>query len=65
MGLKSTELEGPSSLDATTRVKEKFHTIAQAMDKEYEMARMTTHTHRGQGLGFATAAFFDPNQPRP
>ena len=27
-----------------------------AMDKEYEMARVTTHMNRGKGLGFASAA---------
>lgn len=66
MGLKSTTEQ--TSLDGaknTTQMKQKFNSIAQAMDKEYEMARMTTHTHRGQGLGFATAGVFDPNQPRP
>lgn len=67
MGLKSTEEPGggAGSANDTTQMKQKFNSIAQAMDKEYEMARMTTHTHRGQGLGFATAGFFDPNQPRP
>jgi hypothetical protein len=39
------------------------------LDREYEMARMTTHTHRGMGLGFATSSsttshLIDPNIKR-
>jgi hypothetical protein len=40
----------------------------EALDKEYEQARMNTHTHRGMGLGFAsmaTSLLIDPNTRQP
>lgn len=32
------------------------------LDQQYEMARMSTHTHRGVGLGYTSQAIFPPIQ---
>jgi arginine/serine-rich coiled-coil protein 2 len=34
--------------------------LFQQLDKEYAFARMTTHTHRGIGLGFQSQGLPDP-----
>lgn len=62
MGIKSTDSAEAAS--DTVKMQLMHQKAFEAMDKEYEMARMTTHTHRGQGLGFATTGLIDPNQPQ-
>ena len=71
MGIKQSDGGGDASQDML--VKDSVASIEQmqrqafeAMDKEYQIARMTTHTHRGMGLGFASSstAVIDPNLPQ-
>ena len=64
MGIKSAETSH-SSDNAIDHVHQMQKKAFEALDKEYEFARMTTHTHRGKGLGFATGGLIDPNNPRP
>lgn len=42
--------------------KRKQQELFERLDQEYQFARMTTHTQRGVGLGFATTVI-DPNHP--
>lgn len=42
--------------------RKKQQELFQRLDQEYAFARMTTHTQRGVGLGFATTVI-DPNHP--
>lgn len=35
--------------------------LFEKLDKEYQYARMATHTHRGIGLGFGSSSFHQPN----
>lgn len=68
MGMK----EGESSVSVedlpeefqklTEEQKRKQAELFQRLDQEYQFARMTTHTQRGVGLGFATTVI-DPNHP--
>ncbi len=62
MGIKSTDSTSNQDKSLANELKQKQLKINEVMDKEYELARMSTHTHRGQGLGFATLGFIDPNQ---
>lgn len=64
MGIKDTDSNSIHNQSLTAELKKKQLKINEVMDKEYELARMSTHTHRGQGLGFATLGFVDPNQPQ-
>lgn len=65
MGIKSTEAANSSNntLTSTVQLQQMQQKAFEIMDKEYEQARMSTHTHRGQGLGFASIGLVDPNQP--
>lgn len=68
MGMK--EGDEPISLEnlpeefqkLTEEQKRKQAELFQRLDQEYQFARMTTHTQRGVGLGFATTVI-DPNHP--
>lgn len=56
---KGPEAGGSSVAEVPTNPKaeeimQKQHELFEHLDKEYEYARMTTHTHRGVGLGFAS-----------
>ncbi len=67
MGIKSNTNESKndqSAAAAVNQIQKMQQQAFEAMDKEYNFARMTTHTHRGMGLGFATNAttVIDPNQ---
>jgi hypothetical protein len=62
MGLKSTDTSATSSDQIQQMQKQAF----EELNKEYEMARITTHLNRGKGLGFGSAyssatQFIDPN----
>lgn len=66
MGMKG---EGESSEVMTEDIQKmseeqnrKHAELFQRLDQEYAFARMTTHTQRGVGLGFATTVI-DPNHP--
>jgi hypothetical protein len=55
MGIKETNSEmltGSSTNDLNKMQNKTFD----ALDKEYQFARMATHTHRGMGLGFLSQA---------
>ncbi|KAK3082742.1 hypothetical protein FSP39_004002 [Pinctada imbricata] len=54
--------EGPSTQggEMTEEQIQKQQELFSRLDKEYEFARMTTHTHRGVGLGFSSQGGF-PN----
>jgi hypothetical protein len=74
MGIKSTNdtqnnstLNEKSSTSSDAAAIDQIHKMQakafEAMDKEYQFARMASHTHRGMGLGFATnPVVIDPNQ---
>lgn len=51
-------VRNPKAEELERKQNELFHQL----DKEYEFARMTTHTHRGVGLGFASHVM--PNFPK-
>lgn len=66
MGIKEQEA-GAGDTDAEKMTEEqmqKQQELFQRLDKEYEMARMSTHTHRGVGLGFASATQQFPHFPK-
>ena len=52
----STEEETAEEQEKELKQKELFDKL----DKEYQFARMATHTHRGIGLGFGSAATYEP-----
>ena len=53
MGMKPGEENPvPEEEEANEAQMKKQDELFQQLDKEYEFARMTTHTHRGIGLGF-------------
>ena len=67
MGIRPNTSEsknGQSAAAAVNQIQIMQQQAFEAMDKEYQFARMTTHTHRGMGLGFASnaATVIDPNQ---
>lgn len=67
MGIKSQTNDSKNDQTAAAAVNQvqiMQQQAFEAMDKEYQFARMTTHTHRGMGLGFASNAVtvIDPNQ---
>lgn len=47
-----------SAADVARKQEELFRNL----DKEYEFARVVTHSARGVGLGYSSQAFIDPNQ---
>lgn len=65
MGMK----EGDSAEDEeiptelSEEQKRKQEELFSRLDKEYEFARMATHTHRGVGLGFSSQVQFPSAQP--
>lgn len=64
MGIKGnteTTEEEPSEL--SEEQKRKQEELFSRLDKEYEFARMATHTHRGVGLGFSSQVQFPSTQP--
>lgn len=66
MGIKgegSTSGEGDEGAptDMIEEKKKQHDELFSRLDKDYEFARMTTHTQRGVGLGFSSQV---PMQPR-
>lgn len=57
MGMKSTEDDKTPEGSGSNLIK-KQEEIFESMEKQYEVARVATHTHRGLGLGFGV------HQPR-
>ena len=53
---KETDEDIDNDPEAQEQIK-KQQELFQQLDKEYEFARMTTHTQRGVGLGFASQVF--------
>ena len=64
MGIKQEGSEGGEAEKLTEEQLQKQQELFQRLDQEYEMARMSTHTHRGVGLGFATATQQVPQFPK-
>lgn len=69
MGIKNQGSEetkpGPSTTETnkdqhTDEMVKKQEELFRNLDKEYEFARMTTHTHRGVGLGFTSHVPYFP-----
>lgn len=67
---KFRKLMGIKTIDSSQTVEQSVDQIQQMqkeafeqMDKEYQLARMTTHTHRGMGLGFASTTNTQPLDP--
>ncbi|ESO91622.1 hypothetical protein LOTGIDRAFT_233404 [Lottia gigantea] len=51
--------------DLTEEQRLKREELFARLDKDYEFARMSTHTHRGVGLGFASQGMSMPQFPQP
>ena len=64
MGIKPDETEAGEAEKLTEEQLRKQSELFQRLDQEYEMARMSTHTHRGVGLGFASATQQVPQFPK-
>lgn len=54
MGMKQG---GDGEEEETGEATKKQEELFTQLDKEYQFARMTTHTHRGVGLGFASQTY--------
>ncbi len=63
MGIKD-DAPIPAEDEMTQEQLMKQQEMFQRLDKEYEFARMSTHTHRGVGLGFASATQQIPQFPK-
>jgi hypothetical protein len=55
MGIKNEEEDHNDSEETIKKQQELFSQL----DREYQFARMTTHTHRGIGLGFTSQMYPD------
>lgn len=57
----STSKEGGASgsggKDKGIDILQKQETMFSSMERQYEMARIATHTHKGFGLGFTSQSF--------
>ncbi|XP_055954216.1 arginine/serine-rich coiled-coil protein 2-like isoform X1 [Argiope bruennichi] len=58
MGIKSET----TTNETEDSVLKRQEVIFQDLDKQYEMARMTTHTQRGVGLGYSAQTLYPPVQ---
>lgn len=64
MGIKGAqETEEDLQSELSEEQKRKQDELFSRLDKEYEFARMATHTHRGVGLGFSAQVHFPSTQP--
>lgn len=52
MGIKDSKAEADGSAELTEEQMRKQEELFSQLDREYALARMATHTHRGIGLGF-------------
>ena len=59
MGIKEEEQAGGSEPPKESELQQKQEELFNRLNKEYEFARMTTHTHRGIGLGFSSMGMPD------
>lgn len=59
MGIKS-ENPAPEPPEVKESVLKKQEELFRDLDQQYEMARMTTHTQRGVGLGYSAQTIFPP-----
>lgn len=59
MGMKEGA-DKDSDEEKNEEQKKKTEEMFYRLDKEYEFARMTTHTHRGIGLGFQSQGLPNP-----
>lgn len=59
MGMKEGEDDDDEEHPANEEQQLKQQQLFDQLDKEYEFARMTTHTHRGIGLGFQSLGLPD------
>lgn len=48
---------GNGSKDKGIDILQKQETMFSSMERQYEMARIATHTHKGFGLGFTSQSF--------
>lgn len=60
MGIKHEGAEGEGTSEFTEEQKKKREEFFSRLDKDYEFARMTTHTQRGVGLGFSSQGIQPP-----
>jgi len=51
--------------ESAVQTEDKQRELFDGLDREYQMARMTTHTHRGIGLGFGSVSYQPLSQPAP
>ncbi|KAK6192867.1 hypothetical protein SNE40_004265 [Patella caerulea] len=63
MGMKEDDPITDEALTEEQKIKREE--IFNRLDKDYEFARMSTHTHRGVGLGFASQGMSIPQFPQP
>lgn len=61
MGIKHEGADGEGSSELTEEQKKKREEFFSRLDKDYEFARMTTHTQRGVGLGFSSQGIQPPS----
>lgn len=61
MGIKSEE-NGSTEAEEKESVLKKQEELFRNLDQQYEMARMTTHTQRGVGLGYSAQPLYPPVQ---
>ena len=59
MGIKDPDTSDPNADEATEETIKKQQELFNQLDREYQFARMTTHTHRGIGLGFTSQMYPD------
>ncbi len=61
MGIKKEgeDVEVDNSKEETDEQQKRQEELFSRLDKEYEFARMATHTHRGVGLGFQSMGLPD------
>lgn len=61
MGMKAAESARSAGEELSEEQSRKQDELFQQLNHQYEFARMTTHTHRGIGLGFASQGMPGPN----
>lgn len=58
MGVKQTPTAGSQGLGTPgEKLTEKQENMFTNMERQYEVARLATHTHKGFGLGFTSSAY--------
>lgn len=56
MGIKEPSAEKEEKPSGNDELMRKQEELFRTLDQQYEVARMSTHTHRGVGLGFSSQA---------